>query len=164
MTKKKGKFTDPAASVSIAKRAKKSDHGVLAVWAADCAVRVLPFFEKECPDDERPRKAIADAWQWARDGIFHMAAVRGSALGAHAAAREVRSSEAARFAARAAGHAIATAHVPTHSIAAAWYAAKAVWASDPDNAEYNVGKERQWQYGHLVRLEGAQKRNKSKKG
>jgi len=44
-----------------------------------------------------------------------MADVRKNALAAHAAAREVNDDDAARSAARVAGHALATAHVPTHA-------------------------------------------------
>jgi hypothetical protein len=60
---------------------------------------------------------------------------------------------AARSAARAAGHAIATAHVRTHSIAAAIYAATAVRdASGPADAEAAALREREWQYRHLATL------------
>jgi hypothetical protein len=45
-------------------------------------------------------------------------------LDAHAAARAA-STEAARFAARAAGHAVATWHVPAHALGAPLYADKA---------------------------------------
>ena len=31
------------------------------LYAADCAERVLPIFERECPNDDRPRKAIEAA-------------------------------------------------------------------------------------------------------
>ncbi len=34
------------------------DHRLLALWAADCAEHVLPLFEAERPDDDRPRRAI----------------------------------------------------------------------------------------------------------
>jgi hypothetical protein len=43
-----------------------------------------------------------------------MPVIRGASLAAHSAAREVNQEDvAARFAARAAGQAVATAHVPT---------------------------------------------------
>jgi hypothetical protein len=48
---------------------------------------------------------------------------------------------------------MATAHVKTHSIAAAIYAATAVRdSSDPAGAEAATFTEREWQYRHLVRL------------
>jgi hypothetical protein len=42
--------------------------------------------------------------------------------------------------------------VKTHSLAAAWYAAKAVWARDPEKSAANVRKERLWQYKRLIQL------------
>ena len=53
-----------------------------------------------------------------------MREVRKLSLDAHAAARKAKSN-AARFAARAAGQAVATWHVPTHAMAVPIYAAKA---------------------------------------
>jgi hypothetical protein len=147
----KARFVDGPASASIADLVRRSDHRTLAVWAADCAECVLPLFQQRCPSDDRPRKAIETARDWARTGVFGMSDVRGTSLASHAAAREAED-EAARFAARAAGHAIATAHVPTHSIAAASYAAKAVWASDPERGEEGVAEEREWQHRRLVEL------------
>ena len=32
----------------------KSDQKILALWAADCAEHVLPFFEEKHPQDDRP--------------------------------------------------------------------------------------------------------------
>ncbi|PHR83126.1 putative immunity protein [Henriciella sp.] len=42
-------------------------------WMADCAARVLHIFEKECPGDDRPRKAIEAARLYA-DGKIGVAA------------------------------------------------------------------------------------------
>jgi len=58
-----------------------------------------------------------------------MAEVRKLSLDAHAAAREA-GTDAATFAARAAGQAVATWHVPTHAAGAPAYAAKAVAAAE----------------------------------
>jgi hypothetical protein len=134
----------------IADLVKKTDHKTLGIWAADCAERVLPYFEKKCPDDPRPRKAIEALRRWVKTGVFHMADVRGASLAAHAAARDVVEDDAARSAARSAGQAMATAHVPTHSIAAAIYAATAIRDATGSMAE--VVKEREWQYQHLLEL------------
>jgi hypothetical protein len=151
----KGKrFIDASISKEIAELVKMSEHGALAVWAADCAERVLPFFESEHPNDRRPREAIEACREWASTGIFNMKEVREIALLAHAAARETAEGGAACLAARSAGHAMATVHVPTHSIAAASYAAKAIWAGNPMEAERNVAKERDWQHRHLMELNG----------
>jgi hypothetical protein len=80
-----------------------------------------------------------------------MADVRGASLAAHASAREAKKDNAACFAARAAGQAVATAHVPQHAFRAAYYALKAVAAADPANAEVKVAKERDWQSRRLPR-------------
>jgi hypothetical protein len=62
------------------------DHKSLALWAAECAERVLPFFEDILPEDERLRKAIEAARAWAR-GALPMTKAREAAFAAHAAAR-----------------------------------------------------------------------------
>ena len=136
----------------IAELANRTNHRKLAIWAADCAERVLPYFEGRSPDN-RPRKAIEATRAWAQTGVFKMANVRRAALAAHAAAREVEEYSAARSAARAAGQALATAHVPRHAIAAAIYAATAVRdATNSSDADAATIKERNWQYQHLLEL------------
>jgi hypothetical protein len=138
---------------TIMELALQTDHQTLAIWAADCAERVLPYFETVRPDDDRPRRAIAALRTWVETGAFRMSEVRGASLAAHAAARDVEGDNAARSAARAAGQAMASAHVCTHSIAAAIYAATAVRdAADSADAEFALEKERDWQYQHLQEL------------
>ncbi|HUU76346.1 MAG TPA: hypothetical protein VMW63_09720 [Methanoregulaceae archaeon] len=138
---------------SIADLADRTNHRTLAIWAADCAERVLPYFEDKYPEDDRPRKAIEAARAWAQTGIFRMADVRKTSLAAHAAAREANVYDPARSAARAAGHAIATSHVPRHAIGAAIYAATAVRdAASSSDADAATVKEREWQYQHLLEL------------
>jgi hypothetical protein len=137
----------------IVELVKKSDHKTLAVWAIDCAERVFPFFEEEYPEDHRPRKAIETLKTWINTGAFKMAVIRKASLDSHAAAREVGRDNAARSAARAAGQAVATAHVPTHSIGSAIYALQAIHrATNPSDTHAAVAKERDWQYQHLLRL------------
>lgn len=104
-------------------------HHLFALKSALFAERVLPFFEKERPDDVRPRQAIGAVRAWALGKReLGMAEVRKLSLASHAAARASKS-DAARFAARAAGHAVAVWHVPTHAMAVPWYACKAHAAS-----------------------------------
>jgi len=74
-----------------------------------------------------------------------MADIRGASLAAHAAAREAKENNAACFAARAAGQAVATAHVPQHAFGGAYYALKAIAAADPAHAEAKVADEQNWQ-------------------
>jgi hypothetical protein len=132
---------------------RKTDHKTLAVWAIDCVERVMPYFEEKYPEDHRPRKAIEELRKWIRTGIFKMADIRGASLASHAAAREVGEDNAARSAAHAAGQAVATAHVPTHSIGAANYVLQAIHrATNPSDADTAVAKERYWQFAHLRKL------------
>jgi hypothetical protein len=133
------------------KKYNKQDQRSLATCAADCAERVLPYFERAYPKDDRPRKAIEACRTWVRTGVFKMAEIRGASLGAHAAAREAKEDNAACLAARAAGQAVATAHVPQHAFGAAYYALRAVAVTDRDNAEVKVAKERNWQSRRLPR-------------
>ena len=138
---------------SIKDLASEADHRTLAIWAADCAERTLHYFEERRPEDVRPRAAIDELREWERTGIFKMSDVRKGALAAHAAAREMGEYDPARSSARAAGQALATAHVPSHAIAAAIYAATAVRdATIPHDADAATFKERDWQYRHLLEL------------
>jgi hypothetical protein len=151
--KKKPTFSLNRKDVAMEELVKETDKTTLALWAIDCAERVLPYFEENNMDDPRPRNALEVLREWITTGIFHMAAIRKASLAAHAAAREVGEDTAARSAARAAGQAVATAHVPTHSLGAAVYAQQAVWrAASPVDADAAVTGERDWQYRHLLLL------------
>lgn len=102
----------------------KSTHRQLAAWGLECAKRVLPYFEKKHPHDQRPRLAIKAGRQWLRTGVFSMSVIRKASLAAHAAARRARKGTPEQFAARAAGQAVAAAHARLHGVAAAVYAIK----------------------------------------
>jgi len=143
------RFKDPRIEGMVNKTEKR----ILAAWAIDCTERVMPYFEKEHPEDKRPRMAINALKDWMRTGVFSMAAIRKASLDSHAAAREVGQDDAARSAARSAGQAVATAHVKAHSLAAALYSLQAVYrASDPDKAEAAVEREQGWQLNRLLEL------------
>jgi hypothetical protein len=129
------------------KKFNKEDQRKLAIWAAECAERVLPFFEKAYPEDDRPRKAIKACRAWIRTGVFNMNDIRKAALASHAAARESKENNTACFAARAAGQALATAHVPQHAFGAAYYALKVILEVNPNK----VDKEFKWQSQHLAK-------------
>ncbi len=131
------------------KKYSKQDQRSLATCAADCAERVLPFFEKAYPKDGRPRKAIEECRIWVRTGVFKMSDIRGISLAAHAAAREAKENNAACFAAHAAGQAVATAHVPQHAFGAAYYALKAIAAANTDIDKIKTAKEHNWQSRRL---------------
>ncbi|MBA4385144.1 MAG: hypothetical protein C0410_10450 [Anaerolinea sp.] len=123
------------------------DHHRLALWAAVCAEHVLHFFEEVRPDDDRPRQLIAMARAWTR-GEVTMAIAHQSAFIANTAAREV--SGAAKFAALAAGQAVAVAHVAAHELGAAAYAIKAAQAAAPESECKQAGlRECHWQREQL---------------
>ncbi len=108
-------------------------HRKFALLAGDEAERVLPFFEKERPKDSRPRKAIEAILAWSKGKKkLGMKEVRKLSLDSHAAARACKT-DSARFAARAAGHAVATWHVPTHAMGVPMYACKARMAAMKEN-------------------------------
>lgn len=131
----------------------KTDHKILAVWAIDCAERVMSYFEEKYPEDPRPRQALGSLQVWIDTGVFKMAVIRKASLSAHAAARDVGEDNPARSAARAAGQAVATAHVPTHAIGAAIYSLQAIHrAADAADADATVAKERDWQIQRLSEL------------
>src|SRR5260370_5140526 len=123
--------------------ASKTDHKTVALWAIDCAERVMPHFEDKYPEDQRPRQAIETLKTWIDTGVFKMAVIRKASLDAHAAAREVGEDSPARSAAHAAGQAVATAHVPRHAYGPAIYAQQAIHrATNPTDADAAITKER----------------------
>ncbi|OQR59631.1 exonuclease SbcC [Streptomyces maremycinicus] len=109
----------------------------IAGYAAHCARRALPLFERSLPSDPRPRDAVEAAEAFAAGGR-RTGALRQSAWAAHRAAREAASAAApapcaAADAARAASHAaaaaylhpLADAHQVKHILGAAAHAARA---------------------------------------
>lgn len=131
------------------------DQRTLALWAADCAEHVLPYFEEKYPGDDRPRKAIETLHTWIDTGVFKMAVIRKASLDAHAAARKplADGETAACFAAHAAGQAVGTAHVPTHALGSSIYGIRAVAAHSGD-VDDGVVKERDWQLRRLREYAG----------
>jgi Imm-5 like putative immunity protein len=124
----------------------EADRRTVAVWAADCAERVLGLFEAEAPADSRPRDAIARARAFARGELDVGAEIRRRFVGG-GAARDVKT-PAAVAAARAAGQAAAIAHMGAHALGAAAYAAKAAGLAAPDRPEA-CSYEIRWQLGHM---------------
>jgi len=116
-------------------------HNLMAAWAADCAEHVLPLFERTSPDD-RPRRAIAVARAWSRREVS-VGEAQKAAVAAHSAAREA-DDESAVAAARAAGHAVATAHMADHCLGPAYYALKAIKATGGSEEAESC-----WQMEHL---------------
>ncbi|MCL2803274.1 MAG: hypothetical protein FWD29_04910 [Micrococcales bacterium] len=96
-------------------------------WCLDYAEdKVLPIFEKHCPDDARPRNAIGAAHDYL-DGKVKFPAVKDIILNqCHAAARELDAKPIAQAAARGVGQGSAVVHTLTHSLGLFFYAAAAV--------------------------------------
>jgi hypothetical protein len=88
----------------------RSELREVAGYAVVCARPALVIFERERPDDRRPRAAI-DAAQAFADGAERTKALRDSAWAARRAAQQARDAgqAAASDAARAAGHALGAA-------------------------------------------------------
>jgi hypothetical protein len=134
------KFSVTHKDKSIVELVKKTSHKALAIWANDCVEHVIQYFEEKYPEDNRPRKAIETLNSWINTGVLKMADIRRAALASHAAAR-------------AAGQAVATVHVPAHSISAANYALQAIHrAANPPDSDTDIAKERTWQYRRLLEL------------
>lgn len=122
-------------------------HRLLAGWALLCAEHVLHLFEEIQPGDSRPRDAIALGRAWIR-GEVRMTDAHNEAFRANAAGRGL--ADPARFAALAAGQAVAVAHVAAHDLGAAAYAIRAAGASVPAaEAAQARAKEREWQRKHI---------------
>src|SRR4051812_6823664 len=93
-------------------------HRLLGLKAAKRVESILPLFEKERPNDKRPRKALEALRAWSEGTrVLSMTEVRKLSLGSHAAAKEC-ATEIAKCVAHAAGQAIGTWHVPTHALGA----------------------------------------------
>ena len=96
------------------------DESKLRLFARDCAEQVLPLFERDYPEDKRPRVAIETARRFAN----------GKATQEELAAARVAARAAAEAAARVAARVAAGAAAWDAAWAAAWAAAgEAAWAA-----------------------------------
>jgi hypothetical protein len=119
---------------------KIEQHRQLIIWACECAENVLSL--SGLKSDKRIEDALLIAREWA-NGKASVGDARNASLKAIAAARE-SSNPSAIAAARAVGHAVATAHMADHSLGAARYALKAV-----KYAGKSIDYERKWQNEQL---------------
>ena len=95
-------------------------------WGVDYAeTHILPIYEKEFPNDSRPRLALLAARDWLIKKIKLPEAKR-IINECHAAAREADDKPKAQAAARACGQAASTIHSATHSLGLAFYGAAAI--------------------------------------
>lgn len=135
-------FDDIVWAASALSRTDKDVERRLRLWMADCAAHVLHIFEKEFPDDLRPRSAIIASRQFAR----------GEIEAAYADAAETAYADAAD----AAKAAYAKAAYANAAFAAAFAAANAAAnaadasAGASDAADAAMTAERNWQFDCLV--------------
>ena len=123
------------------------DHRLLAGWALVCAEHVLPLFEAAGTGDPRVHEALDISRRWIR-GEVPMTVAHNAAFAANAAGKGLP--DPARFAALAAGQAVAVAHVAAHELGAAAYAIRAASASAAaGEAEAARLRERDWQRDQL---------------
>ena len=123
-------------------------------WAARCAARALPIFERHAPSDARPRAAIEGIRTFAAGGK-RTAELRSLALAALAAAREAED-PAAKAAAQAAGfaassaytHPLADVNQTKHIVGPAAYSALAVELEHAGDARFGDTEVR-WAMEHM---------------
>ena len=152
-------FSDIVWAASAVAQNDKDVERRMRLWLADCAARVLPIFEKECPDDARPRQAIIAARRFARGetdaaawAAAWAAAMASAEMDAAWAAAMNAAWDAAWAAARDAAWDAARAAAMNAAWDAAWDAARdaawdAAWAAAWDDEE-------RWQFDRLIaRLE-----------
>ncbi len=120
----------------------EGDRRELIIWGAACVDRILPLFKAERPDDRRLEDALTGSVAFAQ-GELTVGAARRLAFACHAAARDA-TDPAARATARAAGQAIAIAHMAAHARGVVRYTRQALVAAKRDLAE-----EAAWQRRHL---------------
>ncbi|MFT3876525.1 MAG: hypothetical protein QM708_08905 [Propioniciclava sp.] len=125
----------------------ETDRRLVALWAADCAERVLPLFEAEAPDDGRARDGIDRARAFGRGELATAEEIRQRFVAGRAA--QSAKSPAAAASARSAGQASGVAHMGAHALGAAAYAAMAaaLAATDPEAARRD---EVRWQLDHMT--------------
>lgn len=125
----------------------EADRRLVALWAADCAERVLRLFEAEAPADDRARDGVERARAFGRGELDTAGEIRRRFVAGRAA--QSTKAPAAVAAARAAGQASGVAHMGAHALGAAAYAARAAALAAPDQEVGRRGEVR-WQLAHLT--------------
>jgi hypothetical protein len=115
---------------------KKEQHRQLIKWSYGCVEHLLPLFAEKLDDRLYAAVATAKAWEQGRATVGE---ARKAALEAIVLANE-STTPAAVALARAAGHAVATAHMSDHALGAALYGLKVV-----KNTGGSVEAEMKWQ-------------------
>ena len=118
----------------------------LAKWAISVAKHVLPYLEKEFPDNEKIKNGFKINELWQKGGrTVHQ--VRQAGFKVHEVARECKS-ETAKAAARAVGQAVGVGHMRGHAMMATDYAVKVINLAF-NNDMMKVTQEREWQLHEL---------------
>lgn len=125
----------------------EADRRIVAIWAADCAERVLALFEAEAPDDGRARDAIARTRAFARGELTASGEIKRRFVAGRAA--HSATSPAGAAAARSAAQAAGVAHMGAHALGAAAYAARASTLAAPGRPEA-AADELGWQLGIMT--------------
>ena len=135
----------------IRKLIEKQNRRILALWGFDCAEHILEIFEKNYPNDKRPREAVVAAKAWAR-GEIKMPIAKKAALESHIAASEIsEENPAASAAARVMGHLVGIIHVKSHAIIFVSYAITAfVHVSKKRMIEEVIEEKCKWLIGRLL--------------
>lgn len=111
---------------SLVKLIETQSKPTLANWCISyCETCILPIYEKDCPDDARPRNALAAAREWL-GGKIKLPQAKAVILDCHAAARELENNPTAQACARAIGQCASTIHSASHCLGLAYYGAPAV--------------------------------------
>lgn len=125
----------------------EGDRRLVALWAADCAQRVLPLFEADSPADDRVRDGIERARRFGHGELDVASEIRRRFVAGRAA--QTANAPEAIAAARSAGQASGVCHMGAHALGAAAYAAQAasLVATDPEAARVD---EIRWQLSQLA--------------
>ena len=140
-----------AAQARLIRRVDTWNEKTLRLFAADCAEHVLGIYEKTYPNDDRPRKAIQAARDFA-NGLIDASAAHAYAAYASAAAAYAAYASAGAAAAYAAYASADAAYASAYAAAeAASDAANAFDAADAAAAyaAYADAAERKWQVNRL---------------
>jgi hypothetical protein len=115
-------------------------HRQLILWSCECVEHVLPLASARV--NEHVQQALCVAREWAK-GNTTVGEARKASVAMLALARELTDPGEIAVV-RAAGHAVATAHMADHSLGGALYALKAT-----KHAGLLIGIERKWQNAQL---------------
>ena len=135
---------------SLSELMQSQNKTTLASWSIDYAQRyILPLWEKRCPEDMRPAKALDSAREWL-SGRKKLPLVKKDILECHAAASEMKDDPASQAAARAIGQCASTVHSARHCLGLALYGTVALaydrlgckvpWEQIKDHAAEECGR------------------------